>query len=185
MIHKYLLTYAHSNGDNKYYENCAYNELSTLDALQDFSSHFQFVIDDSIERLKLSLRSTKAKMFNLFVIIVSLIGFTVSSINPYYSNNNHYYQFSSPFEYEAPYLNSRINYDVPSYSSSNYKGHRSFDSCDKFIEYQRDYHGGYVGILNIPDPDIPKSETRIVLTVASQLNSVSLFYQVLFLIKRD
>lgn len=55
----------------------------------------------------------------------------------------------------------------------SYKGQRSSASCDEFFDTRSDYNGAFA-IIVIPEPDIPQSETRLVLTVATQLQSVSL-----------
>lgn len=57
-------------------------------------------------------------------------------------------------------------------SSFSYKGSRSFTSCDQFFQHKIDNFGEY-GVISIPDPDLPQSDTRIIFTVAKQLYSVS------------
>lgn len=46
-------------------------------------------------------------------------------------------------------------------------------SCQDFFTYINSYNGVY-GVVKIPDPEIPKSSVELVLTVAANVNSVSL-----------
>lgn len=94
---------------------------------------------------------------------------TVLTILPFVESNWNYYHQPNHNSYSSAPLR-RIE---PEMTYANYTGQRSFGSCDQFYENRIDDDQKHYGLLKISDPDIPNSETKITISIAARLSSVS------------